>query len=604
MAKPPELDIPERSKARKTSFNIRPKKVEQWLEDLPRANLGETARLLYDALLDANQTIYSYQDRLRFLESLRDPVQYVTDSLKKHFIGASYPLPVKNQKIAAATREIQAAMATGYKIAISDMLERSFLFADKKLLATLLHRAITYYGRTLLTSYQIYAPCAPKVWLELHKLYSIAEARKLENQLVADYQRIYVERASINAEYSRILLLALTSPYKLRQGEASKIYSTLERWTQHCQLSHIDEYKDREHGYFAVMLDRDAPPRSMAINMPEDCDPLQCRILNTESLAELIRSEIQGTEDIGESTITSIELSRPDLSHDLLRRLLIAWGVEAKRSFSRSQQEEKVEVSIGLNAIHKHISLRKNSEQTDIYNNSAHFESAAIENLNEEKPDIWNMVYPTDLPGLAPLVEEEINLANPEDKSNPASPTYPQGSWTIINESAGGYCLEFRKGHGAKAQVGELIGIRRHSEGILKWGIGVIRWMKFSSTRTLRLGIEMLNPDAAAVGIRSLAATGSKSAYQRTLMLPEISAIQQAASLITPPAPWRIGNQIMINILGKIIQVQLTSVSQCTGLFSQFQFKQLNIEQHEDNSHDVSGHWEVDKDFAKIWSAM
>ena len=604
MAKPLDIDIPARSKPGKRSFNIRPKKVEQWLNDLPRANLGETARLLYDALLDTNQTIYSHQDRLRFLESLRDPVQYVTDSLKKHFIGASYPLPIKNQKIAAATREIQAAMATGYKIALNDLIENSFLFTDKKLLATLLHRAITYCGRTLLTSYQIYAPCAPKVWLELHKLYSLAESRKVENQAIADYQRTYVERSSINAEYSRILLLALTSPYKLRQGEASKIYTTLERWTQHCQLSNIDDYKEREQGYFAVMLDRDAPPRSLAMTMPENCDPQQCRILNTESLAELVRSEIQDTEDVGSSTISSIELARPDLSHDLLRRLLVAWGVETKRNFSRTRTKERVEVSIGLSAIHKHISQRKTGEQADIYNNSAHFESITVENLNEEKPDIWNMVYPTDLRGLSPLVEEEINLANPVDKNTPASPTYSQGSWTIINESASGYCIEYRKGNSARAQVGELIGIRRKNVDTWKWSIGVIRWMKFSSTRTLRLGVEMLNSDAAAVGIRSIATQASTQAYQRTLMLPEIPAIQQPACLITPPAPWRIGNQVLINILGKVIQVQLTAITQCTGLFSQFQFKLLNAEQNDDESADVSGHWEVDKDFTKIWSVM
>ncbi len=604
MARPPEIDIPERHKPGKGAFNIRPKKVEQWLEDLPRANLGETARQIYDVLQEVNRTRHAYQERMRFLETLRDPVQYVTDSLKKHFIGASYPLPVKNQKIAAAAREIQAAMATGYKIAISDMLEKSFLFTDKKLLATLLHRAITYCGRTLLTSYQIYAPCAPGVWLELHRLYHIAEARKLENQPVADYQRTYVERASINAEYSRILLLALASPYKLRQGEANKIYLTLERWTQHCQLSPIDDYKDREHGYFAVMLDRDAPPRSLAMTLPEDCDPQLCRLLNTEPLAEVLRTEIQGTEEVGESTITSVELARPDLSHDLLRRLLIAWGVETKRNFSRTRQKEKVEVSIGLSAIHKHINARKNNGQQDIYNNAAHFESMVIENINEEKPDIWNMVYPSDLPGLRPLVEEEINLGHAQDNDNPASPTYPQGTWAIINESAGGYCLEYRKGNSARAQVGELIGIRRENDGLWKWGIGVIRWMKFSSTRTLRLGIEMLNPDAAAVGIRSLASGNDKNAYQRTLMLPEIPAIQQPATLITPPAPWRVGNQIMVNILGKILHVQLTAVSQCTGLFSQFQFKPLHTEQHDEDAHDVSGHWEVDKDFEKIWSAM
>ncbi len=604
MAKPLDIDIPERNKAGKRSFNIRPKKVEQWLSDLPRANLGETARQLYDALLNVNQTIYSHQDRLRFLESMREPVQYVTESLKKHFIGASYPLPVKNQKIAAATREIQITLAIGYKITISDMLASTFLFTDKKLLATLLHRAITYYGRTLLTSYQIYAPCTPKVWLELHKLYNIAESRKVENQPIADYQRIYVERASINAEYSRILLLALTSPYKLRQGEVSKIYFTLERWTQHCHLANIDDYRDRQSGYFAVMLNRDAPPRSLAMTLPENCDPQQCRILNTESLAELIRGEIQDTEDLGNTTISSVELSRPDLSHDLLRRLLVAWGVETKRNFSRSHKQEKVEVGVGLSAVHKHISRRKNAKQTDIYNNTAQFESSIIENINEEKPDVWSMVYPTDLPGLAPLVEEEINLATPEDQNSPTSPSYQEGSWTIINESAGGYCLEYRRGNSAKSQVGELIGIRRKTSNTWKWGIGVIRWMKFSSSRTLRLGVEMLNPDAAAVGIRSRGSHAKTAAWQRTLMLPEIPAIRQAASLITPPAPWRIGNQILINILGKILPVQLTSVTQCTGLFSQFQFKLIDLKHAEDDTQDVSGHWELDKDFTKIWSVM
>ena len=601
MAKPPELVIPDQSKPKKGAFNIRPKKVDQWLEDLPRANLGETARLIYNALNEVNQTSYSYHDRVRFLETMREPVQYLTDSLKKHFIGVSYPLPVKNQKIAAATRELLAAMAIGYKITINDMSGKTQLFIDKKLLTTLLHRAIVYTGRTLLTSYQIYAPCAPNLWQELHKLYSIAESRKHENTPIADFQLLYHKKSTIQAEYTRILLLALTSPYRLRQGEVNKVYNILERWTQYCKLSQIDEYKNREDGFFAVRLNHDAPPQSIALLSSSQCETQQCRIINTDALSEYIRNEIQDTDEIGTSTfVNGVELSRPDLSHDLLRRLLVAWGIETKRGYSRTQKEEDVDVTIGLSATHQficqHNKTKDDSLDTLFRNNQAQFESTIIDSVNDDRPDLWNMVYPHELQGFTPLLEEEINHA----ANNNAPPL--EETWAIINESAGGYCLEYQKGKTAKAQVGELVGIRRKQQGKSQWTIGVIRWLKFSNTRSLRLGIEMLNPEVAAIGMRT--ASSHDNAYQRALMLPEIPAIRQPNTLITAPAPWRVGNQVTINILGKEKRIQLTAATQCTGLFSQFQFVLLDAHKNDNDRPDTLKSWEVDKDFTKIWSSM
>ena len=601
MAKPPELAIPDQTRPKKDGFNIRPKKVEQWLENLPRANLGETARLIYTALNEVNQTSYAYHDRVRFLETMREPVQYLADSLKKHFIGVSYPLPVKNQKIAAATRELLAAMAIGYKITINDMLGKAQLFIDKKLLTTLLHRALVYTGRTLLTSYQIYAPCAPDLWQELHKLFTLAESRHLENTAIADYQLLYSKKSTIQAEYTRILLLALTSPYRLRQGEVSKVYSILEHWTKYCNLSQVNEYKNKKDGYFAVRLNRDAPPQSIALLSSSKCDTQQCRIINTEALSEHIRNAIQDTDELGTSTfINGIELSRPDLSHDLLRRLLVAWGIETKRGYSRTQKQEHVDVTIGLSATHQFIcqsnQTKDNSFNTLFRNNQAQFESTIIENINDERPDLWNMVYPQELHGFRPLLENEINHA-----AHDASP-YIEETWAIINESAGGYCLEYQTGKSAKAQVGELVGIRRKQRSKSQWTIGVIRWLKFSNTRSLHLGIEMLNPEVAAIGMR--AASNHDKTYQRTLMLPEIPAIRQPNTLITAPSPWRVGNQVIINILGKEKRIQLTAASQCTGLFSQFQFILLDQHKDDDDRSDTSKSWEVDKDFSKIWSSM
>lgn len=96
--------MPKQTCVDKSDFDIRSRKLSAWINELPRANVGETAKRIYTVLQQTNQLAYSYQDRIRFLETLAEPVEYVTSSMKKHFIGISLPLPEKSQKITAITK--------------------------------------------------------------------------------------------------------------------------------------------------------------------------------------------------------------------------------------------------------------------------------------------------------------------------------------------------------------------------------------------------------------------------------------------------------------------------------------------------------------------
>lgn len=593
MSRSPGLEIPEQRKPGRQDFNLRPKKVDAWLASLPKANLGETARLIHHTLNQTNRLRYPFVDRFRFLEQMREPVHYVTDSMRKHFLGMTFPLPDKNRKIATATREIYSAMATGYKIAIEEMTRSHPLFQDKKLLATLLQRALFYSGRNLLTAYQIYAPCGASTWQELHRLYAYAESRKLHKTVLSDYQQQATDKTTALAEYLRLLLLALTSPYQLRQGEIFRIYLALERWTPRLELRPLalqaaGDSKTR----FLVRLDQDAPPRPAAYSVIHEARQPDYRTLDTETLTWLLREEIRSNEEVLSTTLTSVDLGRPDLSHDLLRRLLVAWGAETRRGFSRSPKHEQVEVTIGLSATHRFLNYlaRRQRADRDQFERRARYESQEVKNINDPQLDVWDMVYATDTSsfdtsGIVPLVDEELarhDTGGKSDDPTPASPTrnYQAGSWLILNESASGYCLEYHEQDSTRAQVGELVGIRRDHHGkTLKWGIGVIRWLKFAGgqaderTKTVQMGIEMLNPAAAAVGIRPAAASNTPENYQRTLMLPEIRAMHQPATLITGPVPWRPGQHAVVNLLGKELPVVLTHVLQNTGLFAQFQFQ-------------------------------
>ena len=600
MAKTLGLSIPELVKPEKDFFFLKPRKVDDWLDSLPRGNVGETARQIFDALVESNHYSYPYQARQHFLDASRETVLYVTDAMKRHFVSISAPLPEKNRKIASATREIHHAMAIGYMITIENMLQASLLFSDNHSLATLIQRAISSFGRVLLTSYQTYTPYPNAIWASIHKLYLAAEQRKIHAVTIKDEHYNHSHLTTICAEYVRLLLVALTSPYRLRQGEVGKVYEILPRWVSRCRLHPLEELNAHPKARFGVDLLSDEPPRAVK-QLAEHTDTTACRIMDSETLTHTIRKDLKQGFKTGETTITGIEMTRADLSRDLMRRLLIAWCIFPKRNFSRSQKDEKVQVTLGLTTTHQVI-ISGNPQPgaaDDMFAHEARFEANNVRNnIRERQPDVWDMIYfPTDTDGFG-LLEKQFEK---EQASGGKKHDYSAETWLILNESAQGYCLQTLGDTRIRAQVGELVGIRRHTaDQTWKWGIGVIRWLRSDTQNELMIGVEMLTPDAAAIGMRAINSTGKE--YQRTLMLPELPAVNQPTTLVTPSVPYRTGQKLVINLLGKEIMIQLNKQVQNSGLFAQFQFEIL--EQQTLSAQDDSPNDGTEPDFSGVWSSI
>jgi hypothetical protein len=92
-----DLQIPARHEPVSGSRDIRPKQVEDWINGLPLANLGETARQVYNALIEINALNIASEDRQRVLEQLRPTTHYIVDALKKHYVGHAFPLAAKSR---------------------------------------------------------------------------------------------------------------------------------------------------------------------------------------------------------------------------------------------------------------------------------------------------------------------------------------------------------------------------------------------------------------------------------------------------------------------------------------------------------------------------
>jgi len=607
------LTVPAREKPRKENFDIRARKLEAWVAALPMANLGETARRVYGVLVETNGLDYPWAERSRFLETMLQPVAYVTNGMRRHFVGAQFPLPEKSRRVATVTSKLYAEMATAYAIAAEDLLAHNLIFPDSRQLALLMHRTLSMLGRVMLTGYQTYSPCRDGLWREIYRLYGYARKRRLHNVAVSDALRDQVRKSTIEDEFKRLLLMALSSPYCLRHGEINKIYLSLERWADRARLLPLSSGAIEEGGFLAC-LDEDRPPRHIANgNLP--AGPGNCHVLDTRRLTEVVRDEIQRADKVVASTLTGIDMQRTDMSHALLRRLLLTWTHTPHRVFSRSHRQSNVQLVMGLSATHQIIAgagkQPGTSSTPDRYFQPATFSDKDADQAPppDKSTDVWDMIYATGasdstLAVLAPGESAPVSAAPPEETASRAPAV---AYWNIVNESAGGYCLESSEDIPASIQVGELVGVRRNGDGhTWKWGIGVVRWMRsggLDSTHStgIKLGIEMLTPDAAAAGVR--VAGEAEGDYQRTLMLPALPAINKPATLITPPVPFREGGKVTVRILGKQMQVQLTRQLENTGHFAQFQFEILDTMRTDAGDAGAAAAGD-ETDYASIWSSI
>jgi len=201
--------------------------------------------------------------------------------------------------------------------------------------------------------------------------------------------------------------------------------------------------------------------------------------------------------------------------------------------------------------------------------------------LDERIDDKWYLQDPTF------ERETSFNANPPADKQNKFTDNLLQGAystsnqaersvehWKMCDMSAGGYCLLWDSESASSARVGELIALTVEEENNLgNWQLGVIRWMKYTEEHGLELGIQMLSPGARAISAHVCKGDINTGDSLQGILLPEIKALKQQATLLLPSLPFRTGCSSTIVDAGKTQQVQLTRQLENTGSFSQYHYK-------------------------------
>jgi len=543
-----------------------PVAIKKWVKDLPMANVGETSRQLYQAIIELNKLIITPVIRSQLLEIMRQPIHYVCQELSKHFLNQSIVLSEKQQKIANLTQALQIHLANGYKAVMAGATPNISNEKTRKIFACAAHRMITEYGRVLLRANQLYIPPPKDLWIDIHRVFKFSETINLLKYIITDKENKHQIETRIDQAYKQNLLLSCCRPNQLRQADIQLVYEAFEIWSDYVEAG--PEYS--ANAVFIINMEQDLPPRYRSLLHSSLTEHYYG--FDTAELVDRLTdhlSSLQQKQGDGSSHLTSPK----GLSDVLINHLNQAFGILTKRTFKRLANQGSLNLCVGLSASHFYASGEVEFHTQMLHRNASNIESD--ENIfltqTRRQSDAWAGVYDTGggTASQSSPLGSDISFDRPVQKDNESYPNYVI---PLINTSPGGYCLQWAGEVPKNIQAGELISLRETTDQ--SWSIAVIRWIRHIKKKGTQLGIELLAPNAQPCGVQLLQRTGDPSEYLRGMLLPELSSIGQPATLITPRLPFQSGHKVSIRLSENESKCQLEQRVSATGSFSQFELSE------------------------------
>lgn len=507
--------MPERT-APPAGLETRPKQVKAWLEALPLARSAEAARQLVAHLAGINRAKVDVGDRVAILESYGPVAKAVLDDLDGLYAKSALPLGARAREALALARDFSWQLAEGYKIAVLDNSKK--LLGSRKQMPLLVLRAIEYLALVLRASYKSYSPVPSGVWNEMHHLYLYADKEQFALE-VADP----ATKMSITDAYAESLLLALTDPYRLAQGEIDKVLGQLagSRGLTGLAKQHP---QTPTNAHFIVPCDTDKPPKP-ANSITEEIGGPNFRVLDANPLVDRLRTRKQALETGNVSATTSKALGPDGLM--LLGKLITLWGDPPKRASRRNPMEARVAICVGVKSVSHYVMLEPPVTDTQA-----------------------EMV--STLP-LVPVADDE------------ASKAHPVHTWDVVNLSAGGVKVRRLDSDLPPVHVGEALGIR--FLGQARWTIGAVRWLTMFDEGGMEFGIQFLAPGAQPVWLQPTIAATPQAKPGLVLRSNKPSETQ---AVLTLPNTFEDLREFELNAQGEVAVVRATGLIEKTARFELF----------------------------------
>ena len=521
------LSFPAERTAPPKDLEVRPKLVKAWVESLPLAQTLDTTRKLTLHLAALNRAKLDLDARLQILDIYRPVCATALEELDAVYSKAPLPLPPRARESLVLARDLASQMAVGFKITLVERASRRLAFGNRSQLPLLLLRAVEYLSTVVVASYKSYTPVPVGLWRELHELYLHADAEGVAREEV-DAET----RATVHDAYAEALLLSLTDPYKLVQGEMDRILAQARALRGLVTLGRVRP-PTRPGGHFIVPCDTDKPPKP-ALSANDDAGGPNWRLLDANPAVDRLRTRKQALESGNVSAAMSKSMG-PD-GAALIARLATLWGDPPKRAFRRNPVEGTVAICVGLRAVGHFVAFEPRM----------------------------------DPPAEAEALRKGITMpltALPTDEASQAMPVF---EWQIVNQSAGGLKVRRLEATAQPIAVGEVVGIKFMDRA--RWTIGAVRWITMFEEGGMEFGIQFLGSMARPVWVQP--AISASPQAKMGLVLAFGDEATEPDSLLTPPNTFSDLREFEVDREGAVSRVRAGSLIEKTGRFELFHFSE------------------------------
>jgi len=505
----------------------RPQRILQLLQEINSQDPVDIATHLHNELETLNRQKVSHSQRTQALDCYRNLIINVAAALSADYINATLPLEDKVKSAATACEALWLELGYGYKLVLIDLQNQLIKLRTDKSSALAIQRAMHAIAEYTLVHYQTYLTPPSHAWSDLHQLYfCAAKLGVLYTNIPADptptqaktYARLLT---SIEDTYKHTLLVSLAQPHHLIQQDISAIADYLAHHIQSARVTAIEPLENSS-GTFIINLTSDAPPIPYG-KLKSEPNPDSELLLHTIDLIRGIHEDLSKLQNRSTPANGSIDA---DANHndyiELLSYLITNWGIAPKRVFNRSAKNGDIDIVAGIEDIHNIITA---SQTTNTANNS-----------------------------------------NPVAQAYQVTPSH----WKILNISATG--ISIRRYHTAQKniKVGGLIALKAKNEQ--QWSIGLVKWANCGTRDRLDIGVQLIAPYADS----AMAQTFQHSSNSKILILPEISAMNQAATIIAPRGTYIQGRQLTFTYNKKTVQASLNRLVERTHEVERIQFNLMN----------------------------
>ncbi len=493
--------LPHSEVAKDPVLPVDPKRVGAWIDALPLANAPAATSQLLEGLARLNRQSADGSERLAVMELVRRPVLMMVEVLDVQLIGTSFPLPSSKVAMAGQLIALQQGMAMGYRLALREIAasDGRISFLRAKAAATAATRASLHLAELLCRGYLIYASPGPGTWRDFHKLYAFADVAGFAGKSVDDPLRRDLE-TSTSQNYLTALLHALSNPYRMAQRESVDAFAACRILAQRAMLL---PRSNNSPNTVAIELNKDEGPGYLPEERLEagnadvfiDLDPV---------LAWLAH------ETLGRAPTTPFALKGKDvpsvtLTPEALARMTSSWRPAPVRSHARLPAGHHLDALVGHSALHHAL-----SGGLDVDSIERSFGGEA-QNLAANMSASWSERY--------------------------GEPQAPQRhSALVLDQSLGGYRLEWDNVVGARLRVGEAIGLAPAgmADDETDWMVGLVRWMRILPDGRVDAGVELLSRQARAGALSTYSVDQRKAQPLRVIAMRPSKGDGDARELLVP----------------------------------------------------------------------